>query len=77
MTFLFLAAAIGVALVVMAAVNGSFGQAGGVVDENLAVAADRTEPIVRQAASDAGQTLRDAGQSVKESVTPDRDAAPR
>ncbi|MDB5453751.1 MAG: hypothetical protein JWO33_2329 [Caulobacteraceae bacterium] len=66
MTFTFIAAAAGIVLLVMAAVNGSFGRAGGVVDQNLAVAADRAEPAVREAASDAGQSLRAAGQSVKD-----------
>ncbi|MDB5465377.1 MAG: hypothetical protein JWQ46_139, partial [Phenylobacterium sp.] len=32
---------------------------------NLHVAANRAEPAVRDAASNAGQSLRDAGQSVK------------
>lgn len=65
MTFLFIAAAVGVLLMGLAAVNGSFTRAGGVVDETLAVAADRLEPAVRGAASSAGKSLRDAGQDVK------------
>ncbi|MDB5451079.1 MAG: hypothetical protein JWQ52_2207 [Phenylobacterium sp.] len=65
MTFTFIAAAIGVVLLVLAAINGSFTRAGGVVDQNLHVAANRAEPAVRDAASNAGQSLRDAGQSVK------------
>lgn len=66
MTLTFIAAAVGVVLLVMAAVNGGFGRAGGVVDQNLAVAANKAEPVVRDAAADAGQSLRNAGQSVKE-----------
>jgi hypothetical protein len=65
MTFTFAAALVGVVLLALAAVNGSFGRAGGVVDKSLAIAVDRAEPRVRGAASDAGQSLRDAGQSVK------------
>ena len=66
MTLIFIAAAIGVALVVMAVTHGSFGGAGGVVDQKLTSAADQAEPAVRQAADSAGQSLRDAGQSVKD-----------
>jgi hypothetical protein len=66
MTFLFITAAIGVVLLALAAINGSFTRAGGVVDQNLAIAANRAEPVVRDAATDAGQSLRDAGQSVKD-----------
>jgi len=66
MTLTFVAAAVGVTLLALAAINGSFGRAGGVVDQNLTVAADRAEPAVRQAATEAGQTLREAGQSVKD-----------
>jgi hypothetical protein len=64
MTLTVIAAVIGVVLLALAAYNGSFTRAGGVVDQNLTVAADRAEPAVRDAAADAGQTLRDAGQSV-------------
>ncbi|WP_334161118.1 hypothetical protein [Phenylobacterium sp.] len=65
MTFTFIAAAVGLALMALAAFNGSFTRAGGVVDQNLSVAANRAEPAVRDAAADAGQALRDAGQSAK------------
>lgn len=64
MTFTFIAAAVGVVLMALAAYNGSFGRAGGVVDNNLAVAATQAEPVVRDAASDAGQSLRKAGASI-------------
>lgn len=66
MTFTFIAAAIGVVLMVLAALNGSFMRAGDMVDKNLAVAANRAEPAVRDAASSAGETLHDAGQSVSD-----------
>ena len=63
MTFTFIAAAVGLALMALAAFNGSFTQAGGVVDKNLAVAANRAEPAVRDAAASAGEAVRDAGRS--------------
>lgn len=66
MALTFLAAAIGVALLVLAAVNGSFGRAGGVVDQNLNIAAQRAQPAVRDAADNAGQSLQRAGQSLKD-----------
>lgn len=60
MTLLFLTAAVGAVLIALAAVNGSFGGAGQVVDQNLSTAADRAEPAVRNAASDASQAVKDA-----------------
>ncbi len=66
MTFLFTRAAVGLTLMVLAAINGSFTRAGAVADQTLAIAANRAEPAVRDAAADAGQSLRDAGQSVKD-----------
>lgn len=60
MTLMFLAAAVGLALIVLAAVNGSFGGAGQVVDQNLTTAADKAEPIVRDAAGDASRAVQDA-----------------
>ena len=60
MTLMFLAAAVGVVVIALAAVNGSFGGAGQVVDQNLTTAADRAEPVVRGAASDASQAVKDA-----------------
>ena len=68
MTLMFLAAAVGLALIVMAAVNGSFGKAGQVADQSLAVAADKAEPVVQCAVNNAGQAIDNA--------TTDRDAAP-
>jgi hypothetical protein len=69
MTFTFICAAVGLLLMGLAALNGSFTRAGGVVDAQLAVAADRAEPAVRGAAADAGQSLRDAGAEVKAKAT--------
>lgn len=57
MTFTVVAAIVGVVLLALAAINGSFGQAGRVVDQNLAVAADRAEPVVRDAADDVSRTM--------------------
>ena len=59
MTVTFLLALVGVALLVVAAAQGSFMRAGGLVDRQLSVAADRAQPAVDEAASNAGQSLRD------------------
>lgn len=75
MTFTFIAAAVGLALMALAAFNGSFTRAGGVVDQNLAVAANRAEPAVRDAAAGAGEALRDAGQSAKTETAEPADTA--
>ena len=66
MTLTVIAALVGVVLLGLAAVNGSFSRAGGVVDENLNTAVTNAEPQVRDAAAQAGQSLRDAGQSVRQ-----------
>jgi len=66
MTFTVIAAIVGAVLLTLAVVNGSFTRAGGVVDQNLNVAANKAEPVVRDAASDAGDTLRDAGNQVRD-----------
>jgi hypothetical protein len=54
----FALALVGVVLLALAAVNGSFTRGGGVVDHGLNAAADRAAPAVNQAASDAGRNLR-------------------
>jgi len=56
MTLTFAAALVGVVILALALVNGSFGRAGEVVDRTLSIAADRAGP----AAADAGRSLRDA-----------------
>jgi hypothetical protein len=61
MTFTIIAAAIGLIILALAAVNGSFSGAGTVVDQNLATAADQAEPVVRGAASGASEAVRDVG----------------
>jgi hypothetical protein len=65
MTLTFAAAICGVALLALAAVNGSFSAGGRVADQNLSAAVNRAEPQVRDAASQAGQSLRDAGAAAK------------
>jgi hypothetical protein len=65
MTLTFAAAVIGVVLLALAAYHGSFGRAGGVVDQQLNVAADKAGPAVRDAADNAGQSLHDAGASAR------------
>ena len=65
MTLTMAAAVVGVVVLALAAVNGSFTRAGGVVDQNLNMAVTKAEPQVRDAAAEAGQSLRDAGQSVR------------
>ncbi|MBL8771614.1 MAG: hypothetical protein JNK30_09555 [Phenylobacterium sp.] len=59
MTFLIVAAAVGLIVMALAAVNGSFGTAGQVVDQNLATAADQAAPAVQGAAANAGEAVRD------------------
>jgi len=66
MTLTFVAALVGVVLLALAAVNGSFGRAGTLVDQNLNTAVTSAEPQVRDAAAQAGQSLHDAGQSVRQ-----------
>lgn len=65
MTLTFVCAAIGLVLLALAAVNGSFSRGGGVVDDHLRIAATQAQPAVREAASNAGRQLQDVGQSVK------------
>ena len=60
MTFLFAAAAAGVAVVAYAVYAGSFGGGGERLDQDLAVAVQTAKPVVREAVSDAGQALKDA-----------------
>jgi hypothetical protein len=63
MTLTVIAAIIGVALLALAAIQGSFGRAGGVVDQQLSTAADQAGPAVRQAVDNAGQRVHDATRS--------------
>lgn len=63
MALLVAVAAIGLVFLALAAVNGSFGGAGRVVDQNLATAAEQAEPVVRGAAAEAGDAVRDVTNS--------------
>ena len=65
MALTFIAALCGVALLALAAINGSFAGGGSVADQNLNAAVSRAAPQVRDAASQAGQSLRDAGTAAK------------
>jgi hypothetical protein len=65
MTLTFVAAICGVALLALAAVNGSFSAGGSVADQKLDAAVNKAEPQVRDAASQAGQSLHDAGRAAK------------
>ena len=60
MTILIVAAAVGLIVMALAAVNGSFGSAGTVVDQNLATAADQAAPAVANAAQNAGEAVKSA-----------------
>ena len=71
MTLLFLAAAVGAALLVLAAVNGSFGAAGKVADQGLATAADQAEPVVRDAATGAAGAVNNAVSNDDREKAPD------
>jgi predicted anti-sigma-YlaC factor YlaD len=60
MTVTFALAAIGLVLLVLAGVNGSFTTAGTVVDQNLQLAVNRAGPAVSQAADNAQAKVADA-----------------
>lgn len=73
MTLTVIAAAIGIVVLALAAVNGSFSGAGTVVDKNLASAATKAEPAVREAATQASQAVYDA---TSKATTANRTDAP-
>jgi hypothetical protein len=60
MTVTFVLAFIGLAMLVLAGINGSFANGGQVVDQNLQTAMNRTGPAVSQAADDAQARVADA-----------------
>ncbi len=71
------AAVIGVGSLYLALHEGSFSRAGQVVDQNLAVAADRSQAASQQAAAkvaEAGATAGQAGQTLRQN---DQAAPPR
>ncbi len=51
-------ALVGGAALALAAIQGSFQSGGEIMDRQLATAADRAEPVLRDMAGDARQTLR-------------------
>jgi hypothetical protein len=68
MTITFALAAVGLALLAIAGLNGSFAIGGQVIDAQLNIAADRAAPAVSEAANAAGQNLREAGQAARVKV---------
>lgn len=69
MTLLIVAAAVGLIVMALAAVNGSFGSAGTVVDQNLATAADQAAPAVADAAQNAGEAVKNAADTAAGDAT--------
>lgn len=57
-------AAVGAVVLAISAYNGSFSRGGQVVDQNLAVAADRATPVVQDAANQAGAAVDSAGHRI-------------
>jgi hypothetical protein len=76
MTLTVVVAALGAVLLALAAKEGSFARSGQVVDNSLDVAAERAEPVAREAAQDAGQSLREVGQNIRPSDPAQPDARP-
>ena len=64
-TLTVVAAVVGVGALALAAVNGSFGRAGGVVDDSLATAVTQARPQVDDAAGQAAKSLHDAGAAAR------------
>ena len=60
MTFTFLFAAVGLVLLALAGMNGSFQTAGAVVDQNLQLTMNHAGPAVSQAADNAQAKVADA-----------------
>jgi hypothetical protein len=71
-----LVALAGGAMLGVAAWYGSFGRGGEVVDQKLAVAADRAEPTLRAAADEAGEMLSSAGRELQPESEADEPASP-
>ena len=61
----------GGAVLAVAAWYGSFGRGGEVVDQKLAVAADRAEPVMRDVVGEAGVAVREAGRDLKSATDGD------
>ncbi|WP_300573912.1 hypothetical protein [Phenylobacterium sp.] len=65
-----LVALAGGAILGVAAWHGSFGEGGEVVDQKLAIAADRAEPTLRAAAGEAGAAISGAGRDLQGDAEP-------
>ncbi|HEX2561627.1 hypothetical protein [Phenylobacterium sp.] len=70
MTLLFAAAAVGLGVIAYATFEGSFGRGGERLDSDLAVAADNAEPVVRDAAQQAGAQLKESMSGGEPKTTP-------
>ena len=68
--FIGVVALAGAAILGVAAWYGSFGEGGEVVDQKLAVAADRAEPTLRAAADEAGAAISEAGRDLQANTEP-------
>lgn len=55
-----LLALVGLVVLILAALNGSFARGGAVIDQQLSIAADNAEPAARNAASQVASEIRDA-----------------
>jgi hypothetical protein len=70
MALTFATAALGAVVLGFAVKEGSFQRSGDVVDQGLAVAADRAEPAVRDVAGDAKVALRGLAETPKSEPRP-------
>ena len=55
-----LLALVGLVVLVLAALNGSFARGGAVIDRQLSIAADQAEPAARSAAGEVAEEIREA-----------------
>lgn len=65
MTLTFACAIVGLVVLVLAGMNGSFQGGGAMLDNGLQIARARAAPAAKEAADTAGQQVRDAAQSVR------------
>ena len=56
-----LLALVGLVVLILAALNGSFARGGAVIDQQLSIAADNAEPAARSAASEVAEEIREVG----------------